>query len=123
MKEAVFMDIILQRIYDDVPRMGYRVLVDRLWPRGVSKGKAALDEWCKDLAPSAALRTWFGHSPAKWDEFSKKYKAELRHNKEEAQALIQRAGKENLVLLYGAKDEEHCHARVLKDHLSALISS
>lgn len=114
------MPIVLQRIYEETPRKGYRVLIDRLWPRGVTKAEAALDEWCKGLAPSAELRSWFGHDPEKWESFRKKYRAELKPNREEAEALLHRAGKKNLVLLYAAKDEAHCNAQVLKDYLSSL---
>ena len=72
------MEIVLKRVYEDAsPEDGYRVLVDRIWPRGISKEKAALDEWDKDLAPSTALREWFHHDPLLWDEFSRKYKEEL----------------------------------------------
>ena len=72
------MEIVLKRVYEDAsPEDGYRVLVDRIWPRGISKEKAALDEWDKDLAPSTALREWFHHDPLLWEEFSRKYKEEL----------------------------------------------
>lgn len=72
------MEIVLKRVYEDAsPEDGYRVLVDRIWPRGISKEKAALDEWDKDLAPSTELREWFHHDPLLWDEFSRKYKEEL----------------------------------------------
>lgn len=114
------MKIVLQRAYDAPPATGYRVLVDRLWPRGVTKEKAAIDEWCKDVAPSTALRTWFGHDPAKWAEFQRKYKAELKPQAADLRALLKRAKRGPLVLVYGAKDEEHNQAVVLKAFLSAL---
>ena len=112
--------ILLERIYDDQHRQGYRVLVDRLWPRGVTKERAGLDEWCKVLAPSPALRTWFGHKPELWEEFRKRYGHELEGLHHEAHALLQRAGHAHLVLVYGARDTEHTHALVLKDYLQAI---
>lgn len=114
------MTIVLQRVYDEEPHAGYRVLVDRLWPRGVTKDHAALDEWCKDLAPSTDLRKWFDHDPDKWALFSTEYTAELQQHKKEAHALLARAGKKKLVLVYGAKDTKHTHALVLKDYLASL---
>jgi uncharacterized protein YeaO (DUF488 family) len=97
---------------------GRRVLVDRLWPRGVSKAKLQLDAWEKDLAPSDALRKWFGHDPARWGEFKKRYKAELRGKKAELRALKKSA--RSLTLVYGAKDTEHNQALVLKEVLESL---
>lgn len=114
------MKIILERIYDASRQAGYRVLVDRLWPRGVSKQDAVLDEWCKALAPSTELRQWFGHDPARWAEFQIRYMKELRGQKEEALALLARAGRKNLILLYGAKDGAHTHAIVLERYLSGI---
>jgi uncharacterized protein YeaO (DUF488 family) len=109
----------LKRIYQESAEGdGYRVLVDRLWPRGVSKEKAALDLWLKDVAPSTELRKWFAHDPAKWDGFAKKYRAELKDSAafEQLKELV--AKHKQLTLLYGAKDEEHNEAVVLKDLLS-----
>ncbi len=114
------MKIFLERIYEGGHRAGYRVLVDRLWPRGVSKQEAALDEWCKILAPSTELRKWFGHDPARWTGFQTRYEEELHGQKDEALALLARAGRKNLVLLYGAKDSAHTHAIVLERYLSGL---
>lgn len=96
---------------------GKRVLVDRLWPRGLSKHEAAVDVWLKDVAPSTALREWFGHDPAKWEEFRKRYLAELANNAAvtELRALAT-AGR--VTLLYGAHDEAHNQARVLLELLS-----
>jgi uncharacterized protein YeaO (DUF488 family) len=113
------MKILASRIYDDAPA-GYRALVDRLWPRGLSKQKAALDEWCKQLAPSPELRKWFNHDPAKWPDFQKRYTTELKAGQSEAAALLKRAGKGPLVLLYGAKDTEHNQAIVLQKFLQSL---
>ena len=109
----------VKRIYDEPEKEdGYRVLVDRLWPRGVSKERAALDEWNKDVAPSADLRVWFGHDSAKFEEFSVRYREELRGN--EALANFKRASaKHNTVtLLYAARDPKINHAVVLRDFLT-----
>lgn len=111
------MKISMQRIYDSKTNEdNYRVLVDRLWPRGISKEEAALDDWWKDIAPSDDLRKWFGHKPSKWQKFREKYLLELNGNKELAKKHLAEV-KGNLVLLYGAKDEKYNHARVLQDFL------
>lgn len=109
----------IKRIYEKPEKSdGYRVLVDRLWPRGVSKEKAALDLWLKDIAPSNELRKWFGHDPKKWSEFQKKYKAEIATNKEVFNQLKEIAKKEKqLTLLYAAKDEMYNEAVIIKDLL------
>lgn len=114
------MKIITQRIYEHMSTSGYKTLVDRLWPRGISKERAGLDEWCKELAPSTELRKWFHSDSTRWDEFQEKYLRELAANKDEAHALLERAGKQPLVLLYGAKDAERNHALVLKRFLEKL---
>lgn len=106
----------IKRIYDPAVKAdGFRVLVDRLWPRGIKKEEAALDAWAKNAAPSPELRKWFNHEPEKWTEFSKKYKAELKDN--DAVNDLLRYAEENkiLTLLYAAKDEKHNHALVLLD--------
>jgi uncharacterized protein YeaO (DUF488 family) len=107
--------IALKRVYEKPSREdGYRVLVERLWPRGLKKERAAVDLWLKDAAPSAELRQWFGHDPAKWQEFQKRYRGELRAHKD-ALALLKRKSKEEPVtLVYAARDEEHNSAVVLK---------
>lgn len=109
----------LKRIYEKADKSdGYRILVDRLWPRGVSKEKANLDLWLKEIAPSTELRQWFGHDPKKWPEFQKKYKAEIATNKATFNQLGQIAKKEKqLTLLYAAKDEMHNEAVVIKELL------
>ncbi len=112
------MAIIAERIYSKKQNEGYRVLVDRLWPRGISKETANLDEWCKELAPSTGLRTWFGHKPEKFAEFKKLYLKELAEKEDEAHSLILRAGKRKLLLLYGAKDTRCNHAVILQKFLS-----
>ena len=114
------MSIYLERIYDPPQHKGYRVLADRIWPRGMTKEKAAIDEWCKAVAPSTDLRKWFGHDPDKWAEFSKRYEKELNAMKEEARALLMRSGKNPLILLTGTKDMEHTHIIVLQKFLSGL---
>lgn len=115
------MNIKIHRIYDgDLPK-GYHVLVDRLWPRGISKEEADLDGHWKDLAPSNDLRKWFDHDPEKWGDFRKKYLKELSENKKGAKERLEEVNRKNLILLYGAKDKRHSHARVLKEYLGKLI--
>lgn len=105
----------IKRVYDAPSKSdGYRVLVDRIWPRGISKGEANLDEWNKDLAPSTELRKWFDHDPEKFDDFSNKYKKELKDRADVLKQLFQRARDQKVTLLYGAKDTEHNQAVVLK---------
>jgi uncharacterized protein YeaO (DUF488 family) len=109
------MNIAVKRIYEAPAKSdGARVLVDRLWPRGIKKDDAALDDWVKAVAPSDALRQWFGHEPAKWSEFQRRYDAELKANGEAWQPLLERARKGKLTLLYGARDEAHNNAVALK---------
>ena len=113
----------LKRIYEaSSPNDGYRVLVDRVWPRGMTKEKADIDLWAKDVAPSTELRKWFGHDPAKWHEFQKKYLEELEANKLALTELISKANAKGgrLTLLYGAKDEEHNQAVVLHEFMQSL---
>lgn len=114
------MNIRIHRIYDDDQPLGYHALVDRLWPRGISKDKASLDGHWKDLAPSNDLRKWFDHDPEKWGEFRKKYLSELSENKKEAKEHLEEVSQKNLILLYGAKDKKHSHAHVLKEYLEKL---
>ena len=109
------MSIGLKRAYDPPDRSdGYRVLVDRIWPRGVTKDDLEVDAWLKDLAPSTELRKWFGHDPAKWKEFQSRYRTELREKKEALKLLKQKSKEHTITLLYGAKDQEHNEALVLK---------
>lgn len=108
----------IRRVYEKpLEEDGYRVLVDRLWPRGVRKENAALDEWGAGLAPSVPLRKWWGHDPATWAEFQRKYRAELRHNKAVTAFLENHKDKKVITLVYGAKDIEHNHAIVLQQYL------
>ncbi len=112
------MTIQIKRAYDPhSPADGYRVLVDRLWPRGLSKEKLKLDAWVKDLAPSNDLRKWFGHDEAKWEEFQKRYFKELKPQPELIAELRKRSRGRKLTLLYGARDEAHNNAVALKKYL------
>jgi len=112
------MNLQIKRIYEEpADDDGYRVLVDKLWPRGVSKEDAYLDEWNKDVTPSTDLRKWFDHDPEKFEEFSQRYKGELTEKEDELRQLIKRACSERLTLLYAAKDTEHNHALVLKEFI------
>lgn len=107
-----------KRIYEEpADEDGYRVLVDRLWPRGVSKKEARLDEWMKDIAPSTELRKWFDHDPDKFDKFKKRYEAELSEKKEVIEHLVEKSEQQPVSLLYAAKDETHNHAVVLRQFL------
>ena len=108
----------LKRAYEPAePGDGIRILVDRLWPRGVSKDKAHLDDWMKDIAPSTGLRQWFGHDPARWTEFRHRYRAELRQHGEQLDRIRALARKGVITLVYSARDEEHNDAVVLKEIL------
>src|SRR5574340_791939 len=93
---------------------GERILIDRLWPRGVSKDEAGLDAWRKELAPSTALRQWFGHDPKKWEEFKKRYRKELAapESKRLLEEIARSAARRNVTLIYGAKDTEHSDVQV-----------
>lgn len=92
---------------------GKRILIDRLWPRGLSKEKAKIDLWMKEIAPSSDLRKWFGHDPEKWKEFQVRYKKELAANSELVDSIREMANRETVTLVYSAKDEEHNDAVVL----------
>lgn len=112
------MPIRLKRVYDPTePSDGVRILVDRLWPRGLSRDKAHLDHWMRDVAPSTALRQWFGHDPSRWAAFRRLYFAELDAASEAVQTLRQVIGRRRATLLYAAKDLAHNHAIVLRDYL------
>jgi uncharacterized protein YeaO (DUF488 family) len=109
----------VKRIYELPTRSdGFRVLVDRLWPRGVAKEQAALDLWMKDIAPSTELRRWFGHDPKRWRQFQERYRAELRGHGSELAKLRARARKDTVTLLFGARDVDHNEAVVLKEVLA-----
>jgi uncharacterized protein YeaO (DUF488 family) len=99
---------------------GTRVLVDRIWPRGLTKEHANVDVWLKDIAPSAGLRTWFGHAPNRWREFQKRYFEELRANHAAVESLTNLVSAGKVTLLFGAQDIEHNNAVTLADYLAAL---
>lgn len=110
--------IAIKRIYESPSENdGYRVLVDRLWPRGVSKEEARLDDWAKDIAPSDELRQWFDHDPNKFEEFKKRYKKELQDSSDKVDLLAEKSTEKKVTLLYGAKDQEHNQAVILKEVL------
>jgi uncharacterized protein YeaO (DUF488 family) len=113
------MKIQIKRVYEKPDsKDGYRILVDRLWPRGLTKEKADLDLWLKDIAPSTELRQWFNHDPEKWKEFQKKYLKELKENQEAVNELKEHLKNGTVTLLYAAKDQEHNEAEVLKEYFS-----
>lgn len=116
--------IVCKRIYDPPSALdGRRVLVDRLWPRGVTKDAARIDDWLKELSPSDELRRWFGHDPERWEEFRTRYQAELQDRQALLETLRNAARKGTVTLLYAAKDTEHNNAVVLKDVLLATESA
>jgi len=108
----------LKRVYEEAsPEDGYRVLVERLWPRGLKKEQVAVDLWLKEVAPSPELRTWFGHDPAKWEEFRRRYWAELKEKKEQIDLLQQKIKQGIVTFVYAAHDEQHNAALALKEYL------
>jgi uncharacterized protein YeaO (DUF488 family) len=119
-REAAATNIKLKRAYDR-PRAddGKRILIDRLWPRGLNKADAAIDEWMKELAPSTALRKWFGHDPARWQEFRRRYRKELLKHSEQFDQLQALAHQGPVTLIFSARDEAHNDAVVLRDALMA----
>ncbi len=115
MKEKVA----IKRVYEKPDEAdGYRILIDRLWPRGLSKETAKVDLWLREISPSTELRKWFGHDPEKWKEFQKKYGEELKGHKEEMSVIKSRMSSGKVTLVYAAKDEEHNDAVVLRQMLS-----
>ena len=112
------MKIQMKRVYDEPSEAdGQRILIDRLWPRGLSKAKAKVDLWLKAVAPSTPRRQWFGHDPGKWEEFKKRYTDELDQNSEAVAQLRARMDKGTVTLLYGAKDKEHNDAVALQEYV------
>lgn len=112
------MDVRIRRAYDGPKRGdGFRVLVDRVWPRGVRRDDLELDAWWKELAPSTELRQWFGHDPERWEEFKKRYFAELDERDEGVAPLLDRVREGRVTLLFGARDEEHNQAVALREYL------
>lgn len=123
-EEVVMSTVRVRRIYEPpTPDDGRRILVDRLWPRGVSKERAKLDAWIRDVAPSTELRRWFGHDASRWEEFVHRYQAELAANPAGVQELIDAAGRGPVTLLYAARDEQHNEAVVLQQLLQQRLGS
>ena len=112
------MPILLKRIYKaPLKQDGVRVLVERLWPRGLSKEKARVDLWLKEIAPSAELRKWFGHDQSKWEEFKTRYFAELALREDVVKEIIRRARKETITLVFASREEQYNNAAALKEYL------
>jgi uncharacterized protein YeaO (DUF488 family) len=110
----------IKRIYDPPSKDdGRRILVDRLWPRGIKKDEARIDEWLKDIAPSDKLRKWFSHDPSKWQEFKRRYIDELKGKRELLERLRAESKKGTITLLFAARDKEHNNAAVLKEVIEA----
>ena len=108
----------IKRVYEEPKKSdGKRILVDRLWPRGLRKAEVKVDLWLKEIAPSTALRKWFSHEPSKWEEFKKRYSVELEKNNEEISLLEREVSEGKVTLVYGAKDQEHNGAVVLREFL------
>ena len=108
----------IKRVYEPAePSNGARFLVDRLWPRGIKKEKLEMEAWLKDVAPSQNLRKWFAHDPAKWQEFQRRYRAELEANPDAWKPILEAAKQGNVTLLYSARDSEHNSAVLLKAFL------
>jgi uncharacterized protein YeaO (DUF488 family) len=108
----------IKRVYEPpAPEDGTRFLVERLWPRGIKKEALHPDGWLKEVAPSAELRRWFGHDPARWEEFQRRYAAELESKPEALQPIREAARAGNVTLLYSARDTEHNNARALKAYV------
>jgi uncharacterized protein YeaO (DUF488 family) len=115
------MDIQLKRAYEEANAAdGYRILVDRVWPRGVSKDTARIDWWPKKLAPSKELRQWFGHDPQRWEAFKESYFAELRRHEEEVGKILEAARKQRVTLVYASKEKRCNNAVALKEYLESL---
>ncbi len=114
-------DIFVKRVYEEPKKGdGARVLVDKMWPRGVRKDDLVMDAWYKDIAPSTELRNWFQHKVGKWPEFRRRYLDELKENRALAEGLLREQKHGKLTLLYGARDQSHNHALVLRDYLHTI---
>ncbi len=112
------MFVTIKRVYEEPSESdGTRILVDRLWPRGLTKERAKVDVWLKEIAPSTELRKWFNHDPSKWSEFKKRYQVEISNNAEALSALKTHLSSGKATIVYGAKDEEHNDAVVIKQYL------
>jgi len=118
-QDSIKMKIKIKRVYEAPAKDdGMRILMDRLWPRGLTKQKAAIDLWLKEIAPTAELRKWFAHDPKKWTEFRKKYLQELKENKEQISIIKDHLKQGAVTLVYGARDQEHNEANVLEELLN-----
>jgi uncharacterized protein YeaO (DUF488 family) len=114
----------LKRVYEQAePSDGFRVLADRLWPRGISKEEAHIDEWLRDIAPSTELRKWFGHDPQKWPEFQRRYRDELKSNTQSLEKLLADTAGNDITLVYASREEKHNNVTVLKEVLQELIAT
>jgi len=113
----------VERIYSAPESDGFRILVDRLWPRGLSKDEVKLDMWLKEIGPSNELRKWFGHDPDNWNEFKYKFFQELDQKKELVDQIVARAEEGDVLLLFGAKDEEHNNAVALKEYIDSRMKT
>jgi uncharacterized protein YeaO (DUF488 family) len=120
MQKETAMSVKLKRAYEPAESTdGFRILVDRLWPRGVSKKSARIDLWLKEIAPSTQLRKWFGHDPSKWGEFRKRYFRELEENSEVVAQLLEHVGHGTVTLVYGAKDQDHNDAVAIREYFKS----
>lgn len=118
------MPIQIKRAYDEVEEDdGYRILIDRLWPRGISKEKLQLDEWHKEIAPSTELRKWFHQNSGNFDEFRKRYRQELKNSEEEVNKLVSKAHNSLITLIYASKDRNQNHALILKEYIENELRS
>ncbi len=116
------LDVRLKRVYDAPAKCdGHRYLVDRIWPRGISKEDAELDDWLKAIAPSNELRKWFDHDPDRWAEFRRRYLSELKEHRDALRELGEQACKKRITLVYGARDQEHNQAIVIRQYLKMLM--
>ncbi len=114
----------LKRVYEQAePSDGFRVLVDRLWPRGISKEEVHIDEWLRDIAPSTELRTWFEHDPAKWPEFQRRYRAELKAKTSSLEKLLADAAGRDITLVYASREQHYNNVTVLKEVLEELATA
>jgi uncharacterized protein YeaO (DUF488 family) len=117
-KKVAARNVKVKRAYESPAASdGTRILVDRLWPRGIKKETAGIDQWCKDISPSTALRKWFGHDPARWPEFRRRYAAEVREQPEQLAKLRAQARRGQITLVFSAHDEEHNDAVALREIL------
>jgi uncharacterized protein YeaO (DUF488 family) len=124
MTRRISIELKVKRIYEDAARSdGCRILVDRIWPRGLTREAAKLDAWIKEMAPSAELRRWFGHEPSKWASFKRKYFRELDQQDDVLDQLLESCSGGTFTLLFAAKDSEHNNAVALKEYLEKQIES